>query len=290
MNDIVLNSINIKWKYIIAYGIVLTILLSTTLIRYNSLQVDMLVSPVLFLVTSFFYQRRFPSSRVYLFPLSIFLIYSVVVLIEYVLSGFKTFNFFSAGFLHFICWILGAALGQFMACNTNKLANRILILAFLFVLIFNKYYGIQYWFDLLEESNNARVKHVENVMVEAPDGKNFPLDSLIGNTKYTLIECWFQQCRPCWVKLEEINNLVQENSRLADKDISIITLNLRTNNDNMRADSALLQRNISFPVYYLNQEDVNRFGITSYPTLLLYKEGELIEKPGSISRVIGLLK
>jgi len=285
-----MNSFNNKWKYLIAYFIVLTILFSTNLIRYKSLEVDMLVSPILFLIASFFYQRKFPTSRVYSFPISILLIYTVTVFIEYTLSGFKSFEFFSAGFLHVICWILGAALGQFIANSANKILNGLMLLAFLFVLVFNKYYGIKYWFEILNESNNTGVKHVENIIVEATDGKTFPLDSLIRNTKYTIIECWFQQCRPCWVNLEEINNLVQKNSRLADNDISIITLNLRTNNDKMRADSALLQRNISFPVYYLKQEDVYRFGITSYPTLLLYKEGELIGKPGSISRVLGLLK
>lgn len=285
-----MNSKRNQWKYIIAHFTVLSILFLTTLIRFQSVQDDMLVSPVLFFITALLYQRKFPLSRIYLFPLLIFSYYTIVVFIEYALSGFKSFEFFSVGFLHFICWLLGAALGQFMANSANKIINGLLLLAFFFLLIFNKYFGVNYWVEILNESNNADIKHVENVMVEGSDGKTYPLDSLIQNSKYTLIECWFQQCRPCWVNLDEINRFMQQKDTFTNKEFSVITLNLRTKNDKTRADSALMQRNIFLPVYYLKEEDVNRFGITSYPTLLIYKDGKLIGKPGSFSNALSLLK
>ena len=136
INNVIMNSKRNQWKYIIAHFTVLSILFLTTLIRFQSVQDDMLVSPVLFFITALLYQRKFPLSRIYLFPLLIFSYYTIVVFIEYALSGFKSFEFFSVGFLHFICWLLGAALGQFMANSANKIINGLLLLAFFFLLIF----------------------------------------------------------------------------------------------------------------------------------------------------------
>ncbi len=275
-------------RNIIAHCIVLAILFSTTLIRYESLRIDMLVSPVLFLIAAFLYQRKFPSSRIYLFPLLIFLYYTIVVFIEYALSRFTSFEFYSIAFLHFISWLLGAALGQYMARSANKIVKGLLLLFFLFLLLFNKFYGVTYWFELLKTRADAHVKHVENIMVEDPEGRYYSLDSMVRNTRYTLVDCWFQQCGPCWRSLEELSQLVQS-GRIANKDISVITLNLRTSNDKMRADSALLDNNTPLPVYYLTKEDTKRIGIESYPTLMLYKDGKLIAKPVSISKAFKLI-
>lgn len=78
------------------------------------------------------------------------------------------------------------------------------------------------------------------------------IDEILDNNKITLVDFYASWCGPCRVLGPIVDKLAEENT---DEDIAIMKLNTEE-----------------------NSESVSKYSIRNLPTILIFKEGKVVEK------------
>lgn len=94
----------------------------------------------------------------------------------------------------------------------------------------------------------------------------------------TAVASW---CPPCREELPELTKL---NNKYQTQGVQIIAISLDA--DGPKAIQPLIDElKVTFPVYWVGQKAITRFKIIGVPTMMVVKNGQMLEKiPGKLSR------
>ncbi len=271
----------------IALVVLATLLLVavTTLIRFQWLLWDCLISFCAFSLTTFCFIRV----KVLSLKLAVILftsVFTAILITAFIIDSALP----SVGAFNMLCCYLGIWCGAVLAAKRPgifvKAFSIILVLSVIFWYIFS---GAEYWFNYI---NFGTFK--SRIEASIPDNWYFyneRNDTLTTNNldgKTVILDFWNTGCVVCFEKFPLLENLYQQHK--ADSNFLIAAVNIPWERDSIGIAFDKIERlkKYNFPVFVASDGMMKQFEIAVFPTVFVIKNDKIIYK-GNIEGAAALV-
>ncbi len=174
----------------------------------------------------------------------------------------------------YITWFLAMAAGYFFYIQQRKIKLPAVLFVFPLLMAF----GLNdLWVHKIEYGNfYGEVKN----QIEIPFELTNKADEIVNNEslkgKIVLLDFWFINCGPCWVKFPEVQELYEKYESNPLVEIYAVNRPMRRDGPE-ELYTKIEEKDYTFPVLKGSQEAMDAFGVYKYPTVVLLNEkGEMV--------------
>ena len=174
----------------------------------------------------------------------------------------------------YITWVLSMAAGYFFYIKQRNF--KIPALLFIFPLLMA--FGLNdLWVHKIEYGNfYGEVKNQVEVPFELTNKAGEIVDNESLKGKIVLLDFWFINCGPCWVKFPEVQEMHEKYESNPLVEIYAVNRPMRRDGPE-ELFTKIEEKDYTFPVLKGTQEAMDAFGVYKYPTVvLLNKKGEMV--------------
>jgi thiol-disulfide isomerase/thioredoxin len=263
-----------------AFLITFLAIVATTFVRYNDVVFDNLVMFLVFAIISYLLKFKNKIGHFYV-PFFIFLIYTVVTLIEMsAKSQLSESRYISVGSINFLSGIIGSLIGAFINYSRPrfKIVGLLLFVSFLAIEIWYVQTGNKYWFNLMYEG--SLTGKIEERLPSKWQVQNENLQRILSTdspfkAKVVVLDFWFQSCGFCFAGFPHFATLA--NKYKTDSNFYFATINIPMESDPYKSSFALLrEKDFSINAYVGNDSLAKFFNINKYPTLVIVSQDSIL--------------